>query len=337
MQLVLNISKFVVLAVLSWFILVNWYGKDATVINLTPAENTIPEEMIAPVDSAPTQTTASNKAGSARAVESIWSSLSSEFKLDHRTQSTQVKAEIRKLLADQEQFHKILKAASPYIYFIHKQTQAKGLPAEIALIPLIESEFNPNDRSHKGATGLWQLMRATATELGIKVISGYDGRRNVVASTKAALAYLNDLGNYFKGNWYLAFAAYNAGQFKIDKAIRHAGDNSFWNLSSLPKETKFYVPKLLAVAAIVKNPEKYGVKLPAISNEPYFSEIKLTKAVSLEKVAKSSETSLETLRRLNPDYKQGIVLPKNGVYTLLVPVEKSALVKSQLSSILASK
>lgn len=337
MQLVLNLSKFIVFAVLSWFILITWYGKQTVVTDLNPAEIVVPAEVkIEKSESTNNSIRAVESAvESIESIESIWNSLSSEFKLDHRTQSTQVKAEIRKLLADQEKFHQILKAASPYIYFIHKQTQARGLPAEMALIPVIESEFNPNDRSNKGATGLWQLMQGTARELGIKVISGYDGRRNVIASTKAALAYLNDLGNYFKGNWYLALAAYNAGQVRINKAMRTTGSNSFWNLP-LPKETKYYVPKLLAVAAIVKNPEKYGVKLPAITNEPYFAELKLKKAVSLEKVSKSSGISIEALRILNPDYKQGVVVPKNGVYTLLVPIKKESAVKSQLSGSLIS-
>jgi len=322
MQLVLNISKLLIIVVLSWCILINWYGREPSITDLTPIIPII-EPIIEPIAKP-------FKRPSKATVESIWSSLISEFKLDHRTQSAEVKAEIRKLLADQGKFYQILKAAGPYIYFIHAQTQERGLPGEMALIPVIESEFNPNDHSNKGATGLWQLMRGTARELGIKVISGYDGRRNVIFSTKAALAYLNDLGGYFKGNWYLALAAYNAGQIRIDKAVRKTGSRSFWNLP-LPKETQYYVPRLLAVAAIVKNPEKYGVKLPHVSNKPFFSELKLTKAVSLEKVAKTTGIDLATLKTLNPDYKNGVSIAKKGVYTLLVPVEKESFVKTQFA------
>ena len=248
--------------------------------------------------------------------------MGSELNLDHRAQSAQVQAEIRKLLADRGKLYSILKAAAPYIYFIHKQTQKRGLPAEAALIPVIESEFNPDDRSTRGATGLWQLMPGTAHELGIKIRSGYDGRRNVVASTKAALAYLNDLGNNFNGNWYLAFAAYNCGEGAVHSAERRNGSHNFWNLH-LSQETKLYVPKLLAVAAIVKNPKKYGVKLPPVKNEPYFAEVKVNKSMNLAKVAKSSGVSVETLHTLNPDYKHGAV-PTKGA-TLLIPVQKTVV------------
>jgi hypothetical protein len=250
--------------------------------------------------------------------DSIWNNIRNDFKIDHKAQMVQVKKEIHKLLADQDKLYSILKAASPYIYFIHQQTQQRGLPAELALIPVIESEFNPNDHSNKGATGLWQLMPGTAHELGIKVRSQYDGRRNVVVSTAAALAYFKDLGVAFNGNWYLAIAAYNCGQVKIDSAVRRAGSHSFWNLA-IPKETKLYLPKLLAVAEIVKNPKKYGVTLPPISNQPYFTQLKVNKPVSLNHVAKTSGIAIETLRALNPDYAHEVLPTKKGKYILLVP------------------
>lgn len=324
MQFVLNFSKTLIIAVLSCFILITWYGKDVAVID---SITFIPSSLV--------KTPVKTRMKKAESAGSVWNSISNEFQLDHRDQSARVKAEIHKLLAEKGKFNQILKAAGPYIYFIHKQTQSRGLPAEMALIPIIESEFNPNDHSTKGATGLWQLMRGTAHELGIKVISGYDGRRNVPASTKAALAYLNDLGKYFKGNWYLALAAYNAGQVKVDKAVHRAGSHSFWNLT-LPQETKYYVPRLLAVAAIIQNPEKYGVKLPHINDKPYFTELKFKKAIKLETIAKATGISLEALRVLNPDYKNGVVASKKGTYALLVPVNQTALVKSQFADSIVS-
>lgn len=307
MQILLNRSKFIMLAfLLSCSFWLAW------TINNT---NISPEKVL-----------------NLRHADSIWSSMGREFSLDHSAQSSQVKSEIRKLLADQAGLYKILKAAGPYIYFIYTQTNARGLPAELALIPVIESEFNPNDHSNKGATGLWQLMPGTANELGVKVKSNYDGRRNVVASTKAALAYFNDLGTMFKGNWLLAIAAYNCGQMKVASAERRTGSHSFWNLP-LPKETKYYVPKLLAVAEIVKHPEKYGVQLPPINNEPYFAELQVKKPVNLENVAKKSGISIETLHTLNPDHKHSIVSPQTKApATLLVPVKKVSEVKAQLGS-----
>jgi membrane-bound lytic murein transglycosylase D len=317
MQSIINASKIFILAVLTTSLILTWNDGKNDVSSLVPTgpsvhanTNVRPIEPIEPIES----------------VDSVWSIMGREFKLDNRAQSSQVQAEIRKLLADQGKLYNILKAAGPYIYFIHKQTEARGLPAEIALIPVIESEFNPNDHSNKGALGLWQLMSGTAHELGIKIKSGYDGRRNVVASTKAALAYFNDLGNYFKGDWYLAIAAYNCGQMKVKSAIRRTGRESFWNLP-LPKETKYYVPKLLAVAEIIKNPEKYGVQLPPIINEPYFAELEVSKPVTLEQVAKKSGVSIQTLHTLNPDYTHASK-PKKETVTLLVPVDKAPIVKA---------
>lgn len=317
MQLITNVSKkFLVLVVVSASLLMVWDNRNTEIPDLSAGSYTLEE--------APNVNVSGN-------ADSVWASVRREFKLDHKTQSSQVQAEIRKLLADQEKLYQILQAAAPYIYFIHQQTQARGLPGELALIPFIESEFNPNDHSNKGATGLWQLMSGTAHELGVKVKSGYDGRKNVVASTRAALLYFKDLGRMFKGNWYLAIAAYNCGQVKVQSAERRTGSDSFWNLP-LPKETKYYVPKLLAVAAIIENPEKYGVELPQITNEPYFAELKVTKSVDLATVAKSSGVDLDTLKTLNPDYKQGNDVPKDktNTYSLLVPVDKVPAVKARV-------
>jgi membrane-bound lytic murein transglycosylase D len=310
MQLLINSSKFLILAVLSCSLLIAWHCGNTEVLglNYTYMETSL---------NVSTENT------------TVWDSLSRELNLDHKAQSSEVQNEIRKLLLEPDKLYNILKAAGPYIYFIHKQTQVKGLPAEIALIPVIESEFNPNDHSKKGATGLWQLMPATARELGVNVKSRYDGRRNIIASTKAALAYFNDLGNNFDGNWYLAIAAYNSGQVRVESAERRAGSHSFWNLH-LPHETKMYVPKLLAVAAIVKNPEKYGVQLPPISNKPFFAELKVKKAVTLANIAKSSGISEQTLHTLNPDYNHPVI-PSKGTYTLLVPVNQATAVKAQLA------
>jgi membrane-bound lytic murein transglycosylase D len=313
MQLILNVQKLIILSVLSCSLIILWFGGKIELPNPQPNYSNTDEY--------------SNDATSN---DSLWSSISRDLKLDHKTQSSRVQAEIHKILADQGKLNEILNAAAPYLYFIHEETKARGLPAELALIPIIESEFNPNDHSNKGATGLWQLMPQTANELGVKVKSGYDGRRNVVASTKAALAYFNDLGNLFKGDWYLAIAAYNCGQVKVASTERRTGVHNFWNLP-LPQETKYYVPKLLAIAAIIKNPEKYGIQLPNISNKPYFAELKVKKSVNLIQVAKSSGISFETLDTLNPDNRNGKVPAiKDNYATVLVPVNKVPAVQAQL-------
>lgn len=260
--------------------------------------------------------------------DTIWQAISSSFSLDHKADDPRVRSEIRKLLANRDHFNKVLKNAGPYMYFIYQQTKAYGLPAEIAMIPFIESEFSPNDHSNKGALGLWQLMPATARGLGVKVGHGYDGRRNVISSTQAALKYFNYLGTMFDGNWYLAIAAYNSGEGTVLAAKRRAGSTDYFQLNHLPLETRLYVPKLLAVAEIISHPEKYGVTLPEIKDQPYFTKVKLEKPATLSKVAKKSGIQLTTLRKLNPDVKPGVAAPiKNGERALLVPVDKADLVK----------
>lgn len=315
MQSILNVQKFIILSVLSCSLIIAWFGGNIE----------------APVNSPIYNTDSDDDTNEATSNDSLWSSISRDLNLDHKAQSSRVQAEIHKILADQGKLNEILKAAAPYLYFIHEEVKARGLPAELALIPIIESEFNPNDHSNKGATGLWQLMPGTANELGVKVKSGYDGRRNVVASTKAALAYFKDLGNLFKGDWYLAIAAYNCGQVKVASTEKRTGVHNFWNLP-LPQETKYYVPKLLAVAEIIKHPEKYGIELPNISNEPYFAELKVKKStVNLSQVAKSLGVSYKTLDTLNPDNRNGNVpAVKDNYATVLVPANKVQAVKSQL-------
>jgi membrane-bound lytic murein transglycosylase D len=328
MQNSMNVSKSVVLAVLSCSLFLAIFGDKidapgfiSTVVNENA--NTRPAIVLQ-------QPLANNLVSTIakpipKPVGSIWDSLSPELKLDHQVQLSQVQSEIRKLLADKAKLNSILKSAGPYIYFIHEQTKARGLPAELALIPVIESEFNPNDHSTKGATGLWQMMPQTAKELGIKIRDSY-----VMASTKAALAYFKDLGQMFNGNWYLAIAAYNCGQVKVASAAHRTGSHSFWNLQ-LPQETKVYVPKLLAVAEIVKHPEKYGVRLPPINDAPYFAEVKVKKAVALQKVSEVSGVSLATLHTLNPDFNHGVVVNKGAYTSLLVPVKNESLVRAQLA------
>lgn len=311
MQLLSSLSKYLVLVVLSCSLLIAWnvINNETGSFNSNVFNGSMND---------------TNPAGA-----TVWNSMVLNFKLDHQTQTAQVQTEIRKLLADQTKFNQIMQAAGPYIYYIFTQTKARGLPAEIALIPFIESEYNPNDHSNKGATGLWQLMPETAHDLGVKVKYGYDGRRNVVTSTEAALTYFNDLANNFNGDWYLAIAAYNCGQGKIESATKRMGTQSFWKLP-LPRETKLYLPKLLAVAAIVQDPEKYGVQLPPISNQPYFTQVNVNKTANLTKVAQATGVSVKTLQKLNPDVKHEIISSKNGAHTLLVPVKVSEKVSENI-------
>jgi membrane-bound lytic murein transglycosylase D len=333
MQLLISNSKYLILVVLSFVFLLVFYGANSLESSLGSIENydnsstiisntMILERNLVRVGKPGTQATPPSK--------SIWNGIRSDLSLNHYTQSAAVKNEIRKLLADRKKLFEILESSGPYIYFIHKQTHDSKLPSELALIPAIESEFNPRDHSNKGATGLWQLMPGTAHDLGLEVKSNYDGRRNVVDSTNAALTYFTDLKKYYKGNWPLVIAAYNSGQGKVDTAIRRAGSRNFWDLK-LPHETTIYVPKLLAVAAIVQNPEKYHLQLPQIKNTPYFEQVKFKKPVNLAHISKSVGVSIDSLHDLNPDFKNSTVANKHD-FTLLIPVQYASSIKTLFSN-----
>lgn len=333
MQTITSISKYIFLAFLSCSFLVAWDGihNNAAIDNVgVSAITNEPEsapEVAPPIAAKETTTKAVQAVAARQSNTTIWSNITSDFSIDHKAQSPRVQKEIHRLLSNKQHLNKILTDAGPYIYYIYQQTQARGLPAELALIPFIESEFNPNDHSYTGALGLWQLMPQTARELGVRVHSSYDGRRNIITSTKAALAYFNDLGKNFNGNWYLAIAAYNCGQGKVEWATRRMHSKDYWHLP-LPQETKYYVPRLLAVAEIIKHHDKYGVKLPQISNQPYFKQVDANKSVSLTRFAMKSGVNIKTLQKLNPDLKHvGVVVAqKNGEHTVLVPVTKSVIV-----------
>jgi len=319
MQLISYKSKILIAALLSCLFILSWEN----------GMNSLPEPVsFAAMDIADAGQSIN---ASIQHAESIWVKLGGELKLDHKTQTAQVQKEIRRLLADRKHFNHIINSAAPYLYYIFNQTQAKGLPAEIALIPFIESEFNPNDHSNKGALGLWQLMPGTARELGVKIRSGYDGRRNLIASTKAALAYFKDLKNTYKDNWYLAIAAYNCGPGNVNSATRRAGSRDFFKLP-LPLETKYYVPRLLAVAEIIKHPKKYGIELPEVANEPFFEKLAVEKPVSLSSIAKKTGTDLTTLNKLNPDHK-AISISTNTTAAVLVPKNKAPAIAAQLKHI----
>jgi len=227
--------------------------------------------------------------------------------------------------------NRLVQNASPYIYYIYQETQKRNMPAEIALIPMIESAYDPFAFSRTGAVGLWQMMPGTASGFRLTINWWYDGRRDVVASTRAALNYLSYLHDFF-GDWLLAIAAYDSGEGTIQQALdynkAHHRSTSFWDLP-LPEETKTYVPKLLALAAIINNPPYYGINLPPIDNQPYFSVIDMGQQIDISSIAKMSDTSVDEIRQLNPGFRRWTTTP-NQAYALLIPENKAILFKKNL-------
>jgi len=249
--------------------------------------------------------------------------------------NNQVQHEMEKFLAHPSYFQRISSKASPYFYHIVKEVEKRGMPMELALLPAIESAFEPRAISHKSAAGLWQFIPATGRYYGLEQDKWYDGRRDIVASTNAALNYLKTLSEMFDGDWFLALAAYNYGEGNIGKAIRRNEKanrpTDFWSLK-LPRETREYVPKLIALTKIVANPKKYGIKLQLINNKPYFTKVKIDHQIDLSIVAKLAGISDSDLKLLNSCYKRGVTSPE-GPYDISLPVSKVSQFKQRLAQI----
>lgn len=261
-----------------------------------------------------------------------WAVLRQQFALGHETLRPEVKEQLRWLSAHPHYIQKIAEQSEPYLYFIISEIKKRKLPGELAILPMIESAYNPFAYSPAGAAGLWQLMPGTGSGLGLKQDWWYDGRRSISLSTQAALKYLSYLNRYFKGNWILAIAAYDSGQGKILKAMQsnkqYQRKINFWSLN-LPLETKKYIPRLLAIAEIIKNPERYHIKLPDFPYEPYFEEVDIKGQIDLNQAAQMANMSYEQLIRLNPGYNRWVTAPYEP-YHLLLPVNKKPIFVNKL-------
>jgi len=221
--------------------------------------------------------------------------------------------------------HANLNAARPYLHYIVEQVERAGMPIDIAMLPLVESAFNPHARSSQNALGLWQFIPATGELYGLNENDWYSGRKDVIASTEAALKYLQRLHQMFDGDWLLALAAYNTGQGNLRSAIRRARKKGlepvFWNLQ-LAKETRDYVPRLVAVSKMIMEPETYGIILPPLPDRKSTRIVTLDSAISLHEAAKISGIDVQKLIELNPGFTQQVI-PPEGPNRLLFPIEGS--------------
>jgi membrane-bound lytic murein transglycosylase D len=222
--------------------------------------------------------------------------------------------------------------AGPYLHLIVEELERARVPTALALLPEVESRYNPRAVSPKAASGMWQFMPYTGREMGLAQNGAYDGRNDILDSTRGAIKYLKQLHAEMGGDWALALASYNCGPGCVRRAMRRSGSRDFWSLTSLPAETRNYVPKLLAVLELVDRPERYGMRMPKLPNAPALEVVQATSSMSLVEVARHSGTSLHHLRSLNPGFKNGHT-PVTGPHRVLVPAGKGhqlrkALVKS---------
>ena len=214
------------------------------------------------------------------------------------------------------------KRGARYLYYIVQEIERRNLPLELALLPVVESAFNPVAYSRSRASGLWQFIPSSGKHYGLEQNWWIDERRDVIEATGAALTYLQYLNTYFAGDWYLAIAAYNGGEGTVSGAVRRnqsAGlPTDFFSLNLRP-ETRDYVPKLLAISRIVRNPEAYGLSFAAIPNQPFFEAVEPGRQMHLDHAAQLAGITREDMFALNPGYNR-MTTPPQGPHRLLLPV-----------------
>lgn len=216
---------------------------------------------------------------------------------------------------------RMMERSQKYLYYIVQEVEKRGMPSEIALLPMIESAYNPQAYSRSRASGIWQFVPATGKDFGLKQNWWVDNRRDVTAATNAALTYLQKLHGMF-GAWDLALAAYNAGEGTVQRAIernRRKGLPTDYQSLDLPAETKNYVPKLQAIKNIVTEPAKYGLELQGIPNRPYFTRVNAPDQIDARLAAKLAEVSYDEFIALNPGYNRPVITSSGTVHHLLLP------------------
>jgi membrane-bound lytic murein transglycosylase D len=236
-----------------------------------------------------------------------------------------------KLVARQEQWYvsnpdyvaRMAERSGHFLYHVMEKVEQRNMPAEIALLPMIESAYNPTAYSRAHASGMWQFIPSTGKIYGLRQNFWYDGRRDVLAATDAALDYLQKLYDQF-GDWTLALAAYNWGEGAVSRAIaRNQAKGLPTNYESLamPLETRNYVPKLQAVKNIVADPGRYGLVLPDIPNRPYFTTVTSSRHIDVKLAATLAEMDLEDFRFLNPAHNKPVI-KSDGSETIVLPIDR---------------
>ena len=258
----------------------------------------------------------------------IWQNIDANLALSKYFEHPHVISHKQKYLDKSDYLQTVTKRSEPFIYYILNEINKRNMPAELAVLPIVESSYVPVARSRAKATGLWQFMSYTAKEFGLERKWGYDGRHDICASTTAALDYLEHLNKEFDGDWLLTLAAYNAGPQRVKRAMKslaaNQGEKHFWDLR-LPRETREYVPKILALSAIIKEEKLSTTLLHPISNKPYLDKITINKRVSFTKILENANVNSTELNTLNPALRNhNFPIPKG--YKLLVPKNDAELV-----------
>jgi len=232
-----------------------------------------------------------------------------------------------------EYFARMVDRARLYLYYITEEVERRGMPSEIALLPMVESAFNPGAYSTSRASGIWQFIPSTGKKFGMQQNWWYDGRRDVISATNGALDYLQNLHTMF-GDWQLALAAYNCGEGAVLRAQAHnrrRGLPTDYAHLRLLRETRNYVPKLMAIKHIIADPAKYGLALQDIPNRPYFAAITTSEHIDVKLAAKLAGITDDEFAALNPAHNRPVILQDNNDYILL-PIDKIATFRTNLEN-----
>jgi len=309
-------------------------------VNQGPDFTQIPDTLFDPEPSAPhIETLASHiepSAQDATAVQTdLWQRMRDGFQLEHETNRKRVTVELKWYVNHPEYVERVTKRAAPHLHYIIEELEKRGLPLEFALLPIVESAYDPFAYSHSRAAGLWQFIPGTARMYDLKIDWWYDGRRDVRASTKAAIDYLEYLHNRMGKDWLLALAAYNAGPGNVLSSIRSsklsADELNFWSLKVF-RETSSYVPKLLAISELINHPDRYHMTLPDLDNEPYWEVVETMGQLDLNKAAVLAEVSPKEIYLLNAGFNQWATHP-DGPHELIIPVGKGAVFRKKVSEL----
>ncbi|MBU2875151.1 lytic transglycosylase [Marinobacter salexigens] len=265
----------------------------------------------------------------------MWNRLRAGFLLDHDVDNKRVRDQLSWYAKHPGYINRVVERGSRYLHHIVNETEKRGLPAEFALLPIVESAFDPFAYSHGRAAGLWQFIPSTGKYFGLTQSWWHDDRRDVIAATDAALTYLDRLSNRFGGDYTLALAAYNSGGGTVSSAMRRNRKSNkpqdFWSLQ-LPKETRHYVPKLIALAKIFDDPEAYGINLPPLKDEPYFDIVDTGGQLDLAQAAQLAGVDIDEIYLLNPSYNRWATSP-DGPHRLLVPHQNAEMFRTALANI----
>jgi len=268
----------------------------------------------------------------------LWGRTLAGFKLSIPNNS-RIDHELKWFTSHADYVKRIQTRAQPYLHFILEEIEKRNMPSELALLPVVESAFQPFAYSPGRAAGLWQFIPSTGKYYGLKQNWWYDGRRDVVSATRAALDYLQALANRFDGDWELALASYNAGAGTVSKAIkknrRRGKATDFWSLP-LPRETKSYVPRLLAFAQLLSEADKLGMHFDPLPNQPHFASVNIDSQLDLALAAEMAEITIQDLYHLNPGFNRWATDPQ-GPHRLQLPVDKVETFKQKLANLDNSK